>query len=489
MDRKAAIIVVLVALALAGVALLVTMEKKGPSPGARAPAWVERLSAQDVRAIRVRWRDGRVGEVALSPESRAWIVRVEGVAPWPAEAQRVRAALRLIEELAARPIHAGGAGEDEGATTVGVVVGEASDGAPAEHELRIGSGAIAGQAVVSFPGSGVRVMADDALRRIFEREALAAWRDARVIAREAFEPSRIALEMGVGEAQGRVALQRTRGRWGLATPVAAPADPKAIERLRAQIAGLSLSRVLDGASPGDPALGLDRPTAVATCETDLRALEGDAVRRWRLVERLTVGGNADVTGSGLFVMAEARYIDESGERPAWGPLIGVADRARLEAIAGSPAEYASRSSLDAPPADVVELALEPARAWDADGPRAGGASRQESRRFRRGIDGWTGEGAALSESDRARLDSLVSLLGERRADAVALSLDRLLAPGVEARPLVLVRAGSESVVVGLAGDATGEVVVVLAGACVRAYHWAEAGQIVRWAAALSPPEG
>jgi len=207
--------------------------------------------------------------------------------------------------------------------------------------------------------------------------------------------------------KSKVDLVKAQGRWLVDEPIRATTADPAMKQLLQTLGTLPISRFADDVEMQDASLGLQSPIASIQVESPLDT--GAGARRVR-IERLDVGGPADVARTTMFVRVSA-VIQKDGVQveSAWGPLVAVVDRARLDSIAGDVSVYASKAVLRTSAADVTSI-----RVVD---PRGGRAA------YRRTIDGWfvaDGEGRpnVKVEGERAKaIREFVELLcGERAAE-------------------------------------------------------------------------
>lgn len=444
MNRKG-VLVSVVLMALLAVAAWWAMRPgrvaNGAGPALVLPGW----DAGVVRVVRIGWPDGSsaVLRAGVTPES--WMLETSGPAGagagerWPVNAATVRAALRLISEAMGE---AQSAAQPEFAAGGPVVELEAIDGRRAQ--LEIAGQTLAGRVamrVADDAGAGARAyLMADSLARLFEREAVRAWRSTRLLPVEV-SPSRIAISTRGGPCE----LTKVANRWGLVDPPLGRADAEAVARLIADLSGLEVARLGGGESEGG--FGPDSPRLMVGA--DQRVVAGDDVRRRTIQQDLTIGGPADVAGRTVFVRLSGRSVGGDGqEESAWGPVVGVADAAKLAAVPTAALDFVDRRAVAMPVADVREVRFF-AVSDDEPGAFPGAAATTA----RREASGWTwragGEpAAAMSDGEAKMLQSLLQLLSDQRAEEVTTrpggeELARLELRGVEGAGGVQLTLGME----------------------------------------------
>ena len=190
----------------------------------------------------------------------------------------------------------------------------------------------------------------------------ASWRMKQALpgARDA---SRLTVTKSTGET---IALARIDNRWTLRRPVAARAEPAAVESLLGALASLPVLRFDDAPATPLADMGLARPALVIEAETDLRDAGRDASVR-TLSRRLLVGGPANAAGDELFAAPE--------ESPSFVMTIPASAVASVSTVARN---YLSPIVSAANPADVYIVTVRSLLTDDPTGERS----------FRRELDAW-----------------------------------------------------------------------------------------------------
>lgn len=410
--RTAVIVALVMAVGLAFATLLVM---RRPAPASAAPvAWLAGLSESSADAIRFSWGE-KADEIRIVSDGAAgWKMERSapggGVVRWPVQAAQVRGGLRLLTDLA-KLTHSDLAVMRNAQTTMIAF----SKGASQVGSLRIATKGLGGQAPAIIDDSPQRfVFVEEALSRAFLREGVLQWRTPLAFPGMATTAQRVVIE----NPSGKVDLVRARGTWIVYEPIRTPASEVAMRQLLAMLAGMPIAKFADDAEANDATLGLTSPIASIRVETPMAGAEGSTPRRM-LVERLEVGGPADVARATMFVRLRATIESTDGEAsPAWGPVVAVVDRSRLDQVAGDASAYASKAVLRESAADVVML-----RVVDPAGERVA---------YKRTIDGWfgvDGEGKVGAKVDGERSKALVGLIelmcGERASEVKSDEVDAL----------------------------------------------------------------
>lgn len=422
---------VIVALVFAvGLAFATFVVLRRPAPASPAPvAWLAALSESSTDAIRFSWGEQTDDLRIVADPAAGWKLErsapAGGLARWPVQAAQVRGGLRLLADLA--KLHHSDQAVMRNAQTTLIAF---SKGTSDVGSIRIATKGLGGQAPAIIGDTPSRfVFVEEALSRAFLREGVLQWRTPLAFPGMATTAQRIVIE----NSTAKVELVRSRGAWIVGEPLRTPASEAAMKQLLATLASIPISKFADDADPNDAKIGLASPIASIRVETPLPGAEGASHRRM-LVERIDVGGPADVARTAMFVRAGATIEGANGESsPAWGPVVAVVDRSRLDPIAGEPGAYASKAVLRESPADIVRL-----RVVDPTGERAG---------YTRTIDGWfgmdnDGKLGAKVEGERSKaLLGLIELLCAERASEVrrdqvdAMEVVVTIEPGVTDGPL------------------------------------------------------
>jgi hypothetical protein len=494
-NKRTAVISLIVTLVMAALAWFALKPKPVPPPPPQT--WLKSLDPLEVTAFAVRWSDGKSAAIERSEVPGVWVLRQSGAGaepPWPVPGNRVNGAVRLLSELDAIAPSEGQAPAAGTRVTV-----RTRDGA--EHALTISEAALGGKAmvVVHGPPDTVR-LADAGLAKMFQ-DGLRAWRESGVLeasAGDASNPgevSRVRLQT-VGR---QITLGRTKGKWGVREPVAAPADGAACNQLVEHLGQLPVQRIL-AEKLADSATGLSNPTAMVECDSDFVVTSGDSggggTARRVLLQKITVGGPADTTREKLYALVSAVWMDPATRKaePVWGPALIVVNRSDLNTLRAEPSAYLSKLSSEVPAADVSAFVLTASGDAMTVNPKA-----SESRRVRvvRTLDGWRyrpeqGEPRVIAPAVVTRLESFIRLLTDQPADAVGLE------PPRETSPMAVVSLESglgaaQEVGIGAAevtppGNGAQTALVVRSGSVFRVYV-GKVGELVRWIAEELPPEG
>jgi hypothetical protein len=456
------------------------------------PTWLKGLNPLDVTAIVVRWPEGKSAAIERSQVPGVWVLRQSGAGadpPWPVPGSRVNGAVHLLSEIDAIP-------PSEGGVPAGMTV-TVRTRAGAEHKLTIAEAVLGGKALVLVHGPAESVrLADADVAKMF-KDGLRAWRDSGVLeasAGDASNPgevSRVRLQT-VGR---QITLGRTKGKWGVREPVAAPADNAACNQLVEHLGQLAVQRLV-AEQLADSATGLNNPTAMVECDSDFVVTSGDGTARRVLLQKVTVGGPADATREKLYARVSAEWMDPATRKsePLWGPALVVLNRSDLNTVRAEPSVYLSKLSTELPAADVTAFVLTASGDSMTVGSKA-----SESRRVRvvRTLDGWRhkpeqGEPRVIAPTEATRLESFIRLLTDQPADAVGLEPPRDTSPmamvslesGLGAGPELGVGAAE----VTPPGKAAQTALVVRSGPVFRVYL-GKVGELVRWVAEELPPEG
>ncbi|MCE7974125.1 MAG: hypothetical protein DYG92_07340 [Leptolyngbya sp. PLA1] len=421
-----------------------------PGPAA-LPSWVTGLGEAGVSLVEVRAR----GQVVRFEQSvgGTWLWRSEADETWPAQPERVRAALRLLAE--ARPA-GNSAGEPmDSAAEVLITI----DGAV--RRLRVGTQALGGMTpmeVEDETGRMVSALGQAGLAPVFEPASLLAWRADRALAGGQTEPSVLRVRAG----EDALGLARARGRWTLAAPVMAEAETEVVQRA---LAGLMEVRVVRFVPREDVEPGVtDTPSVVIVVESEARRLEGGDVQSRTLVQELRLGPSLGGGNATHLARIQAEWVDPATRArvPAWGPAYAAVSAGAVSLPTRAEAVI-SRVAWNLALSDVRELWL--------CAPGVEGES-QPVATFSRGVGEWARtSGAGGSGKDAAGVAAVASLLAEVRAERVQVPPPE----GVEWLSTVHAAVGGKSVrqcEIGVGGD--GRVVVRGGGVC-RVYGAETAG--------------
>lgn len=474
MSTRAALFWVVLAAALSIAAAMLT--RRTNTDGESAPALAALLATDPaaVEALTVERPGGGRVELRAADGVDTWTVSKDDGPLWPVEPGRVGALLRVMSDTTGTIVtdH----GSIEGGTTLTLHGGDVDSEGSRDPlaVLRFDPNRMAGQCAVEVKEAGAtRVLrVPDALQRAFEGAGPMAWRDRRALPGLSSNLSRVTIRTP----DVRIELARVGGRWGVRSPVQALADAEVVEALCRSLQGIETERFLDGGVTSFPTE--TRISIVA--EADRREPRGDGrtIERWSL----DLGGVAP--GGGAFLAKLGGELDETrvGTRTGrYGPVVAELSATRLSTVPATAEAYVSRTMLAVPGADVglVRIGV------------PGGATRVY-RRTASG-DGWsveTADGGAspATTEDRQRLDQLVALLAEGRAERVTiLPSEDALPGGLDVTLGGL--SGQQIEVASIFVDRTeGRTsVVARTGRVTRA--WTVAPELSAWIASLAPGGG
>lgn len=423
---------VIVSLVLAvGLAFATFFVRRPPPTPPPAPIpWLAALSESTIDALRFSWGEKADELRIVRTGPSEWVMERSaaggGVVRWPVQAAQVRGGLRLLADLA-------NARHTDQAAMAGVqttLIAFSLEGREI-GSMRLATKGLGGQVSAIIDAAPPRfIFVEEALARAFLREGVLQWRTPLALPGVASGANRIV----IANPKSKVDLAKAQARWLVYEPIRATTSDPAMKQLLQTLGTLPISRFADDVEMQDASLGLQSPIASIQVESLLES--GAAGRRVR-IERLEVGGPADVARSTMFVRASA-VIQKDGVQAesVWGPLVVVVDRARLDSIAGDASVYASKAVLRASAADVTSI-----RVVDPQGARAA---------YTRTIDGWfavDGEGrrGAKVEVERTKVvrEFAELLCGERAAevrpdDAEKLEVVWTIETGVQEGPLPVV---------------------------------------------------
>lgn len=293
MSTKAVIIWLALAVLLGVIAIVLLLSPNLTGSGTSALPIGSKLlnfSASEVLRVTVLRADGTQEIIEKAPNATStlgvdteWQLRIKGAKPedytpppWPVTGPAMQSLLRILSDLAT-------IGEPAKDATLGErpvsVIIAFNDGA--ERTLRLADRTLAGTClaeVLAAPaGTGanprpaqphVRALIDGKVQDLFTNPGPRAWRETSLLAALAPEASRIRLE----NPRQKLALGKTDGRWSLREPVAAPADPSAVQALVAELSRVHVADFLD-AGAGTTPTGLEKPEARLAVEIDRRTME------------------------------------------------------------------------------------------------------------------------------------------------------------------------------------------------------------------------
>ncbi len=385
MNSRTALITLALALLACGALYWVSRPNRGPNPSLQeTPVWLAGFDPAQASSLRVRWSDG---DATLSPTrlTDVWLLSADG-ATWPVASSRIRGALRLIAELNAAnasPQDDAPLGDTAATVTITTPAGEG--------EIKIGASVVGGRGWVelaSRDGKPLTLVVDAGFTRLFSKAGILAWREAAPLIAAPGEPMRLTVEAGEFKSQ----VSRVKGRWGMIVPIAAPAHGEFVQAAILRAHSMEVRRFLGATEAAT--LSFESPTATLITETQC-AGESRSV----LVQEAVIGHAADVEGGAAFVRASAQWLDPASGSltPAWGPLVMIVERKSIELITADPRAYISKRALATPGADVLRIAVTPARGPSLD--------------FSRALSGWQ----LNAQPTGAPVDALVRLLCETDA--------------------------------------------------------------------------
>jgi hypothetical protein len=396
--------------------------------------------------------DGSVEAVKPGATPGEWLIelkRGDQTSTWPAAANNVRAAFRLLSNIPASRRADAQSAIAADATKVSI-----DTGAGVPMTFRLDGHALAGNvlAAAESPIKGAPVWIDASYADMLVRAGPREWRDAQALPGVA-DVSRLTLVSG----PTTIALGRVQGRWSLRQPIVEPADSDAISRLASGLASIQILDFLDSGPPDAAHTGLSSPTALITLETDRRDPE-TAQSRTEAVT-ITLGEPSDMSGKGIFALLA---------RPGLPPRTVIVSADPIAAISRDPAAYVARRAVPAPAADV-------------------GAVTVGERHFFRTVDGWRTAPSAdpkslpLAPPDAEALAGLLKLLTESSADRIAIDPT----PPSQSTVIELKNIGGDPIAaltMALESDpATHKpVVLVRSGSVVRRYASSDAVSTYRW---------
>lgn len=358
-----------------------------------------------------------------------WISNMGGVR-WPVAASRVRAAAdRLRAQISEGSI----ASEREDDARYATVVEFVEASSRTRVTMRSGLGAAAEYRVESADlKEPLIVSSGDAAARMFTPDSLRMWREATaLIAVKGKDKSFVAKSGGL-----HTELARGVQGWKLAQPVVVSANNDIVNMQIGALRTMRARRILSVHEV--PQQMFDTPLASFELATELDGRIG------ALLERLEIGGPADLSNQTVFVRAEAMLepLDGQGSsETAWGPAVLVVDRADVERLTADWRVYASARASDVIKADVLSVVI-----------RSKG---QPERKYDRRIEGWSESGQSVNallalmcdadasfthlESDMRSEEVLGEI--ELRGGAGVLETLILRAPGAQSKSNLMIQSG------------------------------------------------
>ena len=371
-----------------------------PDSGLQGPV-AERLvplSPSQVAAVEVR-PAGAEADTLLRDGPDAWSILLAGQTGdervrWPADADRVRGFLRILDRLRAEPAEQPAA---DAPATIVRISGEKGE----DCELGLPLSSIAGRSIVqrTLPGgaTGAFVTTDE-LSRLLTRGGLRNWLDTRAF------PGAEGQVVGVGvqSAGLEFIVERSPSGWRIQAPFAAPAEASLVEELVDSLRTLPCTPMPDLVVPASDA-GASPTTLTLTTERRQALADNTIEKRTRVSTLRTIGP----IGTSGVVPATAQTAGTNGAPTdaALGPLTVELDAERLTRAVRRPEFYLARRVLRAAPTDIRGVTIE----------RAPG----EVATWTRTDAGWQGPAGPASETDAQALQGLVELLTQRDAPAAA----------------------------------------------------------------------
>lgn len=404
MSRTAAVVALIVALILGGVAVL-TLSTPGGGPNMDGPSEaVFAFQPSEVQSLRVAPAGQDVSYMVERASPGGWRLRTFGsgdTRPWPVVPTRARGAVRVLADLAAPVDQDAAPTLDDRAVTLEVTLRDGK-----EHRLEIGSEAVGGRRR-AVTGDGRVMYVDASVLDVLTNPGPPGWRNPAALPGVGAETSRIAIRAP----ETALTLARVEGDWRLRSPVRARASDSAVSDLVGALAALRATSFLtpDEAPPATE-MGLDEPELVITIESDQRRIGPDGeVTIETARRRLRLGGPARLGGGGRFA--------DTGE----GGQAMVVDASGIDAIQTDPALYPARTAIGARPSGIGMVIVMPTSGSD--------------RGYRRTIDGWRriADDGGLAPVEDEVVESLLTFLSERLAS------DVLLREPSDVQPVAIVR--------------------------------------------------
>lgn len=482
MTNRPVLIVLILAVVLGAASFFVLRKPAGGQPS-QPIAWLKGLDVTQLRSVQFDWGNGSpIANIIREPVTGEWLLIRVGTPARPIGVERLRPFLRLLSDLA--PLEGEkGAKPPEAAITLSLVLSNDTT-----RTIRVGSSPLGGKVVAAIDDEGgPRVMMiDDGIRRMVQPESLLAWRDARFFPRAGLDPSRVRVEANGTTLQ----LSRVQGRWGVASPLNAPASDEAMKAMIRQLAVLKGERLLDEVDPSSDVVGVTNASATLRLESDLRIPRGNDVDRRTLVEEFRIGKPADLGGGSFYATSSASLLDPTSGTSAvvWGPTTMTVSKDVVASLAMSPTTFVSKRSVAFPGADVRSIALA------SDASVMGGelkplTTEAANRKFRQGAKGWEALGASsapdslpktLEGADAAGVAGLVRALCDVDSAGIGTVVN------AEAKTIALCTidgVGSNGSVIARIGEASEggkAVLVVQVGTVLRVYQDEWAGGLIGW---------
>ncbi|HYE60472.1 MAG TPA: hypothetical protein VD997_00625 [Phycisphaerales bacterium] len=487
MNTRAAIVMLLLALAIGGGAFFALRPRPEAAPEQRT--WLAQLDPATIDTITIRWNDNQQALLEKTAMTDLWLLR-QGSSAWPVSARRVGAMATLLRDVDSAPA------TEKGATDGATVTFRTGS---TDRTMSISSGVLGGRAIVRVHGEpDVYRSVDAQIARLFEKDGVRAWREAAAFNTGDF--SRIRLQT-IGR---QIILARNAGRWGMQVPVAAPADQERCQQLAGQLPRITLSRFIDQPPGNDDALGLAAPEALIDTETDFRTVVNGDVQRRTLLQQLKVGGPVDPSGKLHYASLRAEWLDPATRSvtPAWGPVLAAIPRESLDALSAESTQYLSRLSVQTAAADVARLTIyRDDNALKDERPPA--AVPDRSVQIERYLEEWRirPPGSILrgpSPTESAGIEYLLRTLCELPAEAIGREAPQ--GTTVVARLKVDATGAGEDIGVGIASVSPPAdkgtprpdpkpALVLRVGGIYRVYFQQPALDAARWIADALPPEG
>jgi hypothetical protein len=482
MTNRPVLIVLILAVVL-GAASFVVLRKPATAQTSQPIAWLKGLDVTQLRSVQFDWGNGApVANIMREPATGEWLLLRVGSPARPIGVERLRPFLRLLSDLA--PLEGEkGARPPEAPITLTIALSNDTT-----HMIRIGSSPLGGKVVAAIDDEGTPrvMMIDDGIRRMVQAESLLAWRDAKFFPRSGLDPSRVRVEANGTALQ----LSRVQGRWGVVSPLSAPASDEAMKALIRQLATLKGERLLDEVDAASDVVGVSNASAALRLESDLRIPRGNDVDRRTLVEEFRIGKPADLGGGSFYATSTASLVDPTTGTTVviWGPTTLTVSKDVVASLSMSPTTFVSKRSVPFPGADVrdVQISVDAGSLGGELVPSTADALR---RKFRQSAKGWQSlsgpsESEALPKSlegaDAAGVAGLVRALCDIDAGGVgtivnaeAKTVATCMIEGVGSNGSVVVRIGE-------ANEGGKAVLVVQVGTVLRVYQDEWAGGLIGW---------
>lgn len=402
MSKASVVISVVVALALA-VAAYFALGPVRPSAGRAAAAGGPALpfSPADVAVLAVTSPDAdanRPARVARSLLLGGWALWPDGApesAAWPVRASNMQGALRVLNDLrtAAGPVAEVGFG---GGVRLTLHSGRV-------WEVRFDPATVAGvrrATVIAPDGTRMAATCEAAVAEALLRPGPRGWREDLAFPAMGPELESIVLQSGVS----MVRLDRAGAGWVVSAPVAASAEASAVADLIRSVSAIRVHAVPEyapGASPPDDA------NPVASIQiTEARRVGEESVRlRRTLGVQGSPGGLAGLWTKSRLEVSTVNATSSAAHSGSWAWNLSV-DTGTVARITAAPEAYISRTAWAGDLGSVGSLEITPT------------GSTHPTLTLRRGLDGWSNDGAPLNPAVMAHPGEIVTLLTTRKADRV-----------------------------------------------------------------------